>query len=187
MSFAKSRLDLAIPFFIFSCSSLMLFLFCRRLSDICLLRSSWGFTVGSNLPAGDFRPDSWCSSVMEFSRPRSVSSWAFSIGCETSSPKKTCRKKKRCCEFLVEIMPKVMKCCLHFIQKVLYRGGFKIFSMVRSVFQKIFENFVDFFQVDQIDFPSPPKTLKRLSYSKKNCAASQLLKKYAKKYKSKLA
>ena len=49
-------------------------------------------------------------------------------------------------------------------------------------FQKIFENFDDlFFLVDQIDFPSSPKAVKRPCFGQIFCAAGIFLKKQVKK------
>ena len=56
-----------------------------------------------------------------------------------------------------------------------YRGGSGFFSREggEADFQTIFENFDDLFFVDQIDFPSSPRTLKRRFFGQIFCAAGK--------------
>ena len=55
-----------------------------------------------------------------------------------------------------------------------YRGGSGFFSREGwADFQTIFEKFDDLFFVDQIDFPSSPRTLKRRFFGQIFCAAGK--------------
>ena len=55
-------------------------------------------------------------------------------------------------------------------------------SMAIAVFSSLFPRNVRFFQVNQIDFPSSPKALKRPCFGQIFCAADKFLKKHAKKF-----